>query len=79
MNFHISRPNVAHVVIVITDGRSQKFLLTQTEAEALKKTGAYVFAIGRCTVLYTKKNLFRQAFLFLRFFFPFDGVIICTL
>lgn len=43
---HGMRPDVAHIVIVITDGRSQKYHDTQREAAALKDTGAIVFAIG---------------------------------
>jgi len=40
------RQGVSHVVIVITDGRSQKWTDTQTEAAALKAMGVHVFAIG---------------------------------
>jgi len=40
------RSGVPHVVIVITDGRSQKWTDTQRQAAALKANGARVFAIG---------------------------------
>jgi len=43
---HGVRANVAHVVIVITDGRSQRVTVTRDEAAQLKASGATVFAIG---------------------------------
>lgn len=41
-----TRPSVAHVVIVVTDGLSQFPLETAKEASKLKKAGTYVFAVG---------------------------------
>lgn len=41
-----TRPSVAHVVIVVTDGLSQFPLETAKEAAKLKKSGTYVFAVG---------------------------------
>ena len=41
-----SRPNVAHIMVVITDGVSSNPEVTQREAEAAKKAGIYVFAVG---------------------------------
>ncbi|XP_005097976.2 cartilage matrix protein [Aplysia californica] len=38
--------DVRHVVIVITDGRSENYMYTQAQAKALKDGGALVFAIG---------------------------------
>ncbi|XP_035824172.1 collagen alpha-1(XII) chain-like [Aplysia californica] len=43
---HGVRSNVLHVVIVITDGRSQNSPDTRTKAKALKDSGIFMFAIG---------------------------------
>jgi hypothetical protein len=42
-----ARPEVARVVIVVTDGKSSDEARTKHWAAQLKKQGAYVFAIGR--------------------------------
>ncbi|XP_005097974.2 collagen alpha-1(XII) chain [Aplysia californica] len=52
---HGVRSNVPHVVIVITDGRSQKYLDTQAQAKALKNSGAFVFAIGVGSSVYDQE------------------------
>ncbi|KAL3865706.1 hypothetical protein ACJMK2_043068 [Sinanodonta woodiana] len=41
-----ARPEVAHVVIVMTDGQSMNMKKTEQEASALQKQGVYMFAIG---------------------------------
>ncbi|XP_005097977.1 cartilage matrix protein [Aplysia californica] len=43
---HGVRSNVPHVVIVITDGRSHNSSDTRAQAEALKNSGIFMFAIG---------------------------------
>ncbi|XP_005097989.1 collagen alpha-1(XII) chain-like [Aplysia californica] len=43
---HGVRSNVPHVVIVITDGRSQNSPDTRAQAKALKDSGIFMFAIG---------------------------------
>ncbi|KAK6188179.1 hypothetical protein SNE40_004415 [Patella caerulea] len=42
----IARPSVAHVAVIITDGQSKDAEATLIEAEAAKKSGIYMFAIG---------------------------------
>ncbi|XP_050403925.2 cartilage matrix protein [Patella vulgata] len=42
----IARPGVAHVAVIITDGQSKDAEATLREAEAAKKSGIYMFAIG---------------------------------
>ena len=44
---HGSRPGVAHICILITDGRSSKPDLTEEVAEEAHDSGIYVFAIGK--------------------------------
>ncbi|KAL4217402.1 collagen [Mactra antiquata] len=41
-----SRPEVAHVVILVTDGQSTDHAKTLEEAELLKKLGVYIFVVG---------------------------------
>ena len=43
---HGSRPGVAHICILITDGRSSKPELTEKMAEEAHDSGVYVFSIG---------------------------------
>ncbi|KAK3789910.1 hypothetical protein RRG08_015696, partial [Elysia crispata] len=41
-----ARPNVRHVLIVLTDGNSQKLDVTKAAADRAAERGLYVFAIG---------------------------------
>ncbi|XP_052101552.1 collagen alpha-1(XII) chain-like isoform X1 [Mytilus californianus] len=41
-----TRPSVAHIIIVLTDGLSRFPDQTKTQAAMIKKTGSYVFAVG---------------------------------
>lgn len=43
---HGARSGVAHICILITDGRSSKPELTLPQAEIVHKSGIYIFAIG---------------------------------
>ena len=43
---HGSRPGVAHICILITDGRSSQPDLTEKMAEEAHDSGVYLFAIG---------------------------------
>ena len=44
---HGSRPGVAHICILITDGRSRIPELTEKMAEEAHDSGIYVFAVGK--------------------------------
>ncbi|XP_061173470.1 collagen alpha-6(VI) chain-like [Saccostrea echinata] len=44
--FKFARPDVVHILIVITDGLSRDPFETFLEANKLKKTGGFIFAIG---------------------------------
>ena len=46
------RDNAPNVAIVITDGRSFNSTLTKIAAEALKKAGTTVFAIGNVFIFF---------------------------
>ncbi|XP_062579726.1 collagen alpha-6(VI) chain-like isoform X1 [Saccostrea cucullata] len=45
-DFKFARPNVAHILIIITDGLSRDPFETFLQASKLKKTGVSIFAIG---------------------------------
>ncbi|XP_033750926.1 cartilage matrix protein-like [Pecten maximus] len=42
----IARPDVAHIVVLLTDGKSTNTLQTEMEANLAHKAGIYVFAVG---------------------------------
>ncbi|XP_069138667.1 cartilage matrix protein-like [Argopecten irradians] len=42
----IARPDVAHIVVLLTDGKSTNTLKTEMEARLAHKAGIYVFAVG---------------------------------
>ena len=44
--FSNARPGVAHIAVILTDGRSEYFSQTVKEAALLHKQGIYVFAVG---------------------------------
>lgn len=44
--FEVARPNIAHILILITDGLSRDPLETIKQANILKESGVYIFAIG---------------------------------
>lgn len=44
--FNMARPNVAHILIVITDGLSRDPADTLLQAKLLKESGVEIFAIG---------------------------------
>lgn len=64
-----ARKEVAHVVIVVTDGQSASPNRTQQWAREVKKGGAYVFAIGMCLRI-SDRILFLSKFVMLANFLP---------